>query len=177
MRINFKKFILAIFNLLLSLALFFSWRRFILRVVGFSVGRGTTIHRGIRFFDFKGLQIGEYTTINPGCYLDSRGGLLIGSNVNISHDVKIYTMSHAFEIFGNPVTSNPVIIENDVWIFPNVLIMPGVRVGAGSVVYPGSVVVKDVPPYAICAGNPARVLRNRVFCGSSNASFPVWFGF
>lgn len=55
----------------------------------------------------------------------------------------------------------PIIIEDDVWLGARVIILPGVRVGTGSVIGAGSVVTRDVVPYSIAAGNPARVIRSR----------------
>lgn len=62
---------------------------------------------------------------------------------------------------GHPVTKGHVVIENDVWIGEGCTIMSGLRLGSGSVVAAKSVVVKDVDPYTIVGGNPARVIRKR----------------
>lgn len=59
------------------------------------------------------------------------------------------------------IEAKPIIIENDVWIASNVLIKEGVRVGNGAVVAMGSLVTKDVPPYALVGGNPAKVIKYR----------------
>jgi maltose O-acetyltransferase len=57
--------------------------------------------------------------------------------------------------------SQPVVIEDDVWLGARVIILPGIRVGHGAVIGAGAIVTKDVPPFAICVGNPARVIRYR----------------
>lgn len=59
------------------------------------------------------------------------------------------------------ISKGPIVIEDDVWIGSNSVVLSGVTIGRGSVVGAGSVVVKDIPPYSIAAGNPARVLRKR----------------
>lgn len=56
--------------------------------------------------------------------------------------------------------TEPVEIEDDVFIGARVIILPGVRIGVGSVVGAGSVVTRDIPAYSVCVGNPARVIRN-----------------
>jgi acetyltransferase-like isoleucine patch superfamily enzyme len=56
--------------------------------------------------------------------------------------------------------SDPVIIEDYVWIGSKVVILPGVRIGTGAVIGAGSIVTKDIPPRCVAAGNPARVLRH-----------------
>jgi len=55
----------------------------------------------------------------------------------------------------------PVRIEDDVWIGARAIILPGIKIGKGAIIGSGAVVTKDVPPYAICAGNPARVIKYR----------------
>ncbi len=175
-KLNVNKFLVWCYSALLSVLMFFRLRRFVLRVFGAVVGKGVTVHRGIKFFAFGKLKIGHNTTINYGCYLDSRGGLDIGSNVNISHCVKIYTMGHDIDDPLSSVVTGSVSIGDYAWIFPNVLIMPGVQVGDGAVVYPGSVVTKNIGPYEVCGGNPAKFIRMRDVEPTYNASFPIWFG-
>jgi len=172
---NLKKFIIFVFNIILSSVVLFSVRRTLLAAVGCKVGAGTTIHRSVKIFDFGKLIIGKNSTINPDCLLDNRGGLSIGDNVNISHRVSIYTMGHDVDDSLCPVFVRSVCVENNAWIFPNVLIMPGVRVGEGAVIYPGSVVTKDVERYTIVGGNPAKRLRERRGGIAYCAKFPLWF--
>jgi virginiamycin A acetyltransferase len=104
--------------------------------------------------------------------------LKIGSFCSIGDDVSILlglehrtdwiTTFHINELFpeyshfsGNLITKGDVIIGNDVWIGASVVILSGVKIGDGAVVGAGSVVTKDVEPYTIVAGNPARLIRKR----------------
>lgn len=64
-------------------------------------------------------------------------------------------------IKGHPKTKGDIVVENDVWIGISSLILSGVRIGNGSVIAASSVVTKDVEPYTIVGGNPARVIRKR----------------
>jgi maltose O-acetyltransferase len=104
-------------------------------------------------------QLGENARIGPS--------VSIGNDVLMGPDVVIMTTSHAFE---NPaVRINeqggigvlPVVIGNDVWIGTRVIITPGVSVGDGAVIGANSVVTRDVPPFAVYAGSPARYIRDR----------------
>jgi acetyltransferase-like isoleucine patch superfamily enzyme len=174
-RLNASKIVLALFNTLLSLVLFFALRRFLLRLVGVRVGDGVTVHRAVRMFGFGRMVIGDWSTINYGCFLDNRAGIAVGRNVNISHCVKIYSMGHDVNDPLCSLVKRPVVIEDKVWIFPNALIMPGVTLSEGAVVYPGSVVVKDVAPYAIVGGNPARVIGERNRNIKYKLDFSIWF--
>lgn len=175
-KLNLKKIILALTNTLISIIVFFAVRRVLLRIfIGAKVGNFVTIHRSVKFFDFKKLTIGDYSTVNYGCYLDNRAEIEIGCNVNISHNVRIYTLGHDINSPTAATVGRKVKICDNVWIFPNVLIMPGVTVGEGAVIYPGSVVTKDIPPFNIMAGNPASFIKLRSRDISYKAFFPVWF--
>lgn len=171
-----RKIYALLFTLAFNLLPGFWLRMFFLRGLGFHVGQKVTLHSWIRFFDARrNIRIGSNVTINGGSYLDNRMPITIGNNVNISHDVKIYTLGHDVDDPGCRVVEGPVVIEDDAWIFPNVLIMPGVTIHRGAVVYPGSVVTKDVQPLEIVGGNPAKVIRLRKNDIRYQIDYPIWF--
>ena len=124
------------------------------------VGRRTSVHMGC-FITGRKTVIGHHTTINRRCHLDGRGGLWIGNNVNISPEVYLVSLTHDFQNPDFPAIPKEVIIEDYVWIGARAMILPGVRLGQGSVVGAGAVVTKDVPPYAIVAGIPAKKIGER----------------
>ena len=132
-----------------------------MRVLGNKVGKGVAVHSKTYFFGIGNFSIGNHSCINMGCFIDNRGKITIGDNVNISHNTKIYTAGHNVDDPSCSLTVSYVVIEDDAWIFPNCLIMPGVTVGRGAVIYPGSVVIRDVLPYSIVGGNPAKHIRYR----------------
>ncbi|MEG8244083.1 acyltransferase [Pseudomonas paracarnis] len=175
LKLNIKKAAVALFNTLLSLALFFNVRRFLLRVTGCRVGAKTTVHRKVVFFSFGNCSIGKNCTINYDCYLDNRAGIRIGDNVNISHNTRIYTQGHDIDDPKSCLVGKPVVIEDNAWIFPNVMLMPGVTIGTGAVVYPGSLVTRNVEEYSIVGGNPAKHIRFRNKNIQYRADFPVLF--
>ena len=77
-----------------------------------------------------------------------------------------HTLNHNFDkmnvlIKNQGVTTKPIKVKNDVWIGSDVIILPGVTIGDGSVIGAGSVVTKDVEPYSIVVGNPARAIKKR----------------
>ena len=113
----------------------------------------------------RNIKIGDYSGIGERCYL--QGLITIGSYVMMASEVVILTSNHKindpsqlmrFEGNQDPV---PVIIGDDVWIGTRVIILPGVNVGKGSVIGAGSVVTKNIEPYSIVAGNPAKLIRRR----------------
>jgi maltose O-acetyltransferase len=113
--------------------------------------------------------------VNFGCYLDNRRGIYIGNNVGIAHNVKIYTLGHDIDSADFRTKGNPVIIEDNVFVFSNALIMPGVTIHEGAVVLPGAVVTKDVPARKVVGGNPARIIKDRNSDVTPLQKYNYWF--
>jgi acetyltransferase-like isoleucine patch superfamily enzyme len=114
----------------------------------------------------EGLHIGDNSNVGPYSYIGCSGYVEIGDNVMISPRVSIYAENHNYPLTSIPikdqgVTRSFVKIEDDCWIAANSVILAGVTIGRGSVVAAGSVVTKDVPPYSIVAGVPAKVIKQR----------------
>jgi len=114
-----------------------------------------------------GLKVGDNSSIGPYAYIGCSGYIEIGNNVMMSPRVSIYSENHNFEDPGHPmieqgVTRSFAKIEDDCWIASNSIILAGVTVGKGSVVAAGSVVTKDVPPYSVVGGNPAKIIKSRI---------------
>jgi acetyltransferase-like isoleucine patch superfamily enzyme len=114
-----------------------------------------------------GLVVGDHSNIGPYSYIGCSGLIQIGNNVMISPRVSIYAENHVIAGVDIPmkeqgVTQKGVVIEDDCWIAANSVILDGVRIGRGSVVAAGAVVSRDVPPFSIVAGVPARVIKNRI---------------
>jgi len=111
------------------------------------------------------MEIGDGTWIGQMCFFHSAGGIKIGKKVGIGPGVKILTATHKLNMDPDiPLIDREqdffeVVIEDFVDIGVNTIILPGVRIGKGSMIGAGSVVTKDVEPYSVMAGNPARLLR------------------
>jgi acetyltransferase-like isoleucine patch superfamily enzyme len=168
---------LWLFEMLLSCVVSFTLRHALLRLAGNSIGKDCAVHRGVRIFRFGGVQIGRGSIINNGVYLDARRGIRIGDNVNIAHDVKIYTLGHDIDDAGFASRGAAVEIADYVCIFAGAAIMPGVVIGRGAVVYPGAVITKNVSPFDVVGGNPARVIRRRRLTDPQYVlCYRTWFG-
>lgn len=114
----------------------------------------------------KGLVIGDNTYVGPRCYLGAGGGIDIGSNVTIGAAVDFLAENHNFADANVPINRQGVnrkgiTLEDDVWIGNRVIVLDGVHIGRGAVVGAGAVVTKNVEPFAIVVGNPARVVGYR----------------
>lgn len=150
-----------------------------------SIGRDSSIHWLARFNLPSGIAIGHNTIIGNDAFLDGRSKrqwkdgqskvgrymsefinpkerpLTIGNNVSIAGEVRIFTMEHDIDDPHFAEVAAPVVIEDYVVIGTRVTILPGVRVGRGAVVASGAVVTKDVEPYAVVGGVPAKFIKER----------------
>lgn len=108
------------------------------------------------------VEIGDYTRI--GLHNTIIGPVKIGSHVNLAQGITVTALNHNFSDAGKRideqgVRTNPVTIEDDVWIGTNAVILPGITIGTHSVIAAGAVVTKDVPPHSLVAGVPAKVIK------------------
>ena len=138
-----------------------SYRKFIYKIFGIKIGKGSTIHMKARFYDPRNIVIGEDTIVGEGAVLDGRDKLLIGSHVDIATDVMIYNSQHDVNGENFVATNAPVKIEDYVFIGPRAIILPGVTIGRGAVIAAGAVVTKNVEPFTIVGGVPARPIGER----------------
>jgi len=112
------------------------------------------------------MSIGDETWIGQQCFFHSAGGLVIGKRVGIGPGVKIITSSHSdagrdLPILFSPIEFAQVTIEDDVDIGIGSIILPGIKIGKGAQIAAGAVVNRDISPYSVAAGVPARVIRER----------------
>ncbi|MBK7673470.1 MAG: acyltransferase [Candidatus Accumulibacter sp.] len=143
----------------------YAFRRMLVRRIGVSVGQSVIVKHNAQFGAGVGLVIGDRAQLGHNCRLGNN--VTIGCDVVMGPDVIIMTSAHAFEDPYVPVNLQgalpilAVTIGDDVWIGTRVIILPGVTIGRGAVIGAGAVVTKDVPPFAIVGGVPAKVIRYR----------------
>lgn len=131
------------------------------RFFGIKIGKGSTFHMWANFYEPKNIKIGEDTIIGDHAFLDGRDKLTIGSHTDIASSVMIYNSEHDLEKEDFSAIVAPVEIGDYVFIGPRVIIMPGVKIGKGAVVAGGAVVTKDVDPFTIVGGVPAKLIGER----------------
>lgn len=146
------------------------------KILGCKMGKNNVFHFGTEIRCIYRLRIGNGNIIGDNALLDARRGLTIGNNVNVSSNVSIYTLQHDHRSpdFSCAPEGGEVIIEDRVWIGANVIVLPGVKIGEGAVCCAGCVVTKDVEPFTVVAGIPAKKVNDRphnltyVFNGHTN---------
>lgn len=134
------------------------WYRWICRI---QIGGKSSIHRRCRMYHPYKIKIGHHSVINYGVLLDGRRGLFIGNNVSISEGTVVLTLGHDIDDPSFCMKGGPVTIEDYVFIGSYARILPGVTIGEGAVVAVGAVVTRDVAPYTVVGGVPARYIRDR----------------
>lgn len=148
-------------NDILPLIPFWTIRKFYFKHIGTHIGNGSFIMKNVYMINPNLLTIGKHSHINRACLLDARAGIEIGNSVSISHDVKIMTGSHDVNSENFCGVFKPIIIEDYAWIGVGSILLQGVTIGRGAVVAAGAVVTKDVQPYTIVGGIPAKAIGKR----------------
>lgn len=136
-------------------------RRFLMRVYGAKIGKGTSIHMGTHFYSLKNLKIGQDSIIGNGVFLDGRDKLIIGDHVSIASEAMIYNSEHDINSEDFHHILDEVEIGDFVFIGPRAIILPGVSIGKGAIIAAGAVVTKDVADFAIMGGVPAQAIGER----------------
>lgn len=143
-------------------------RKFFYRYVfHVQVDKTVVIYYGAEIRCHRKLSIGKGSIIGDKAIFDARNGLTIGKNVTLSTNVSIYTEQHDHRdpdflcISTTGVKTCSVTIDDYVWLGPNVIVLPGVHIGEGAVIGAGAVVTKDILPYTVNVGIPAKTVGER----------------
>jgi len=136
-------------------------RKAALRLLHARIGRRVTLHHGLECRAPWRLTIGEGTIIGDHAILDARGGIVLGNNVNLSSQVAIWTAQHDYRSPAFQANILPVVVQDRAWLSFRCTLLPGVTVGEGAVVAAGAIVTKDVEPYTVVGGIPARPIAKR----------------
>lgn len=165
------------------------WVKLFLNPLKHHRGKRSLIRRRVRLdvMPFNHFSLGDdstiedFSTINNGVgdvVIGSRtrigmsnvliGPVQIGDDVMFAQNIVLSGLNHGFEDINivphlQPVSKAPIHIEDEVWVGANVVIVAGVRVGKHSVIAAGAIVTKDIPPYSVAVGNPARVIKKYNF--------------
>lgn len=135
-----------------------------------SIGNNVQFYHGV-YIEAGGkeesfIEIGDNSHFAPYTILYGHKGLKIGNGVCVGAHVILATHGEGYQrtdipMFKQPMSGAPIIIEDDVWLCANAIITAGVKIGKGSIVGAGAVVTKDVPPFSVVGGVPAKLIRSR----------------
>ena len=143
------------------------WRRWkkardcVLRLFGMKGSGISLIYSTVKIYAPWNLNIGNRSCIGPRVEIYNKAKVVVGDNVVISQDAYICTASHDITSPVMSLVTKPVHICDGAWIASRAIILPGVTIGEGAVVAAGAVVTKDVPPFTVVGGNPAKFIKNR----------------
>lgn len=137
-----------------------------LRIQGAKIGKHVVFYPGVKINPAFNIELGDHVDLAWGVLITTGGNVKIGSRTLVGYNTQIFSANHIIptqrgRIFGSGHILKPVEIGQDVWIGAGSIILPGVTIGEGAVVAGGSVVTKDVLPFTIVGGNPAKLIKER----------------
>jgi putative colanic acid biosynthesis acetyltransferase WcaF len=139
----------------------FGWRRFLLRCFGAKIGRNVHAYPSAMIYFPWNLEAGDQSAIGEYAFIYNLGRVTIGARATISHRAHLCAGTHDHTRPDFPLLRPPIAIGTDAWVCADACVGPGVAVGEGAIVGAGAVVMKDVKPWMIVIGNPARVIKRR----------------
>ena len=142
--------------------LFRPWRIALLKLFGAKVAWSSNVLPSCRIWQPWKLTMGAYACLSAevDCYTVDE--IRIGANATVSQGVKLCTAGHDISSRIMELTFRPIVIGANAWVAGWAIVLPGVTVGDGAVVAAGAVVTKDVAPWTVVGGNPAKRLKERV---------------
>jgi len=137
------------------------WRCWLLKVFGAKLGKGCRVQGRAEIWQPWKLTLGENCWIDGGARIYSADEITLGANCVVSAGAFLCTASHDLSSPVFELVTKPVRLGDCAWAAGNATILPGVTLGEGAVAAAGAVVAKDVPPWTVVAGNPAREIGRR----------------
>jgi putative colanic acid biosynthesis acetyltransferase WcaF len=140
---------------------FHPWRNWLLRLFGARVHPRARVYPRVRIWAPWNLHLGERASIGQDVDVYCVDTIRLGPRAAVSQYCYLCGATHDFTRVHRPLVPMPITIESDVWLAADVYVAPGVTIGQGTVVGARSSVFKDLPPWKICVGSPARPVRDR----------------
>ena len=139
----------------------FAFRRWLLRCFGARVGAHVHIYPSAHIYFPWHLSIGNWSSIGEWALVYNLGPVTIGERVTLSQRTHLCAGTHDHRDPAMTLLKPPIVIGDDAWVCADAFVGPGVEVGAGAVLGARAVAVRNVPPWSVAVGNPARVVRQR----------------
>lgn len=141
--------------------LFRPWRIALLKLFGAKVKWTSNVLPSCRIWQPWNLTMGAYACLSADVDCYTVAPIMLGDNATISQGVKLCTASHDISSKIMELTYAPITISANAWVAGWSVVLPGVTIGEGSVVAAGSVVTRDVAPWTVVGGNPAKFIKAR----------------
>ena len=137
------------------------WKNFLLRLFGAKIAKTALVYSSAKIYYPSNLVMGEYACIssNVDCY--NVAPITIGDNATISQGAFLCTASHDISDPRHPLITSPIMIQDQAWVAAEAFVGMGVTIGQGAVVGARACVFKDVEPWTVVGGNPARIIKKR----------------
>ncbi|MDE1190772.1 MAG: hypothetical protein PW786_01300 [Arachidicoccus sp.] len=159
-----KRFIWQIVSFLLfrpfALPIFHKWRIFLLRCFGAVIGKGCIVHASAYIPAPWNLIIGEKTAIGPEVKLHI-GKTILGNKVTISQRSYLCSATHEINSINTPFAAGTIIVKDFAWVAAEAFIMSNITIGEGAIVGARAAVFKNVEPWTVVGGNPAKFIKKR----------------
>jgi putative colanic acid biosynthesis acetyltransferase WcaF len=139
----------------------------LLRCFGARIGRHVNVYPSARIYFPWNLTVGDWSAIGEDAFIYNLGPVTLGRKVTVSHRAHLCAGTHDYTRTDLPLLKPPIRVGDEVWICTEAFVGPGVTIGEGAVVGARAVVVKDVAPWTVVVGNPARVIKKRVLAAAT----------
>ena len=143
------------------LPIFIRWRSFVLKCWGAKIGKGSIVHASADIWAPWNLKVGVRTCIGPHTIIYNPGKIILGNKVTISQFAYLCTATHDFTSKEHTLFWKPIIVHDRAWVAARTFIGMGVTIGEGAVVGACAAVFKNVEPWTVVGGNPAKVIKKR----------------
>lgn len=138
------------------------WKRFLLRLFGAKIDPTAIVYSSAKVYYPANLSMEAYSCLASGVDCYNVAPIRVGSNTTISQGAHLCTASHDIADPRHPLITAPIVIEDQVWIAADAFVGMGVTIGQGAVVGARAAVFKDVEPWTVVGGNPARFIKKRI---------------
>ena len=138
------------------------WRIFLLKLFGAKIGKNCYVAASVNIWAPWNLKMTDHSLMADHVRCYNPALVVLGTQTIVSQYSTLCTASHNISLSCHPLVTAPIIIHDQVWVATDAFIGPGVTIGQGSVVGARACVFKDVKPWTVVGGNPAKFLKNRV---------------
>lgn len=136
-------------------------RNALLKLFGAQIPWKSLVYESCKIWAPWNLSVGKYACVGPNTQLYNKAPITIGDNVVISQGTFLCTAGHDISDVHNPLITAPIVIKDSAWVAADAFVGMGVTIGEGAVVGARGCVFKDVPPWTVVGGNPAKFIKKR----------------